>query len=31
MGMRRWNPGDVEACIEAFLRLARDRPDLASD
>ena len=21
MGMRCWNPGDVEACIEAFLRL----------
>jgi hypothetical protein len=28
MGLRRWRPGDVEACIEAFLRLAREGHDL---
>jgi hypothetical protein len=27
MGMRRWGAGDVEACIEAFLRLAREGLD----
>jgi hypothetical protein len=30
MGMRRWSPGDVESCIEAFLRLAREGRDMAS-
>jgi len=30
MGMRRWSPGDVEACIEAFLRLAREGFDASA-
>lgn len=30
IGRRRWSPGDVEACIEAFLRLAHECPDIAS-
>jgi len=30
MGLRRWSPGDVEACIEAYLRLVREGPDMAS-
>jgi hypothetical protein len=28
IGMRRWRSGDVEACIEAYLRLARNDFDL---
>lgn len=24
IGMRRWRPGDIESCIEVFLRLAQE-------
>ena len=30
IGMRRWGAGDVEACIEAFLRLAREGYDIGN-